>query len=107
MVLTVQTLALGWGDAMRRERGGRVDFFDFLKSSGGPFVGRAWGEAATAWAKHLDRWDARSIDEALAALFAADVALKETRLSSDDQLLVSLVLAMCAPQMTPLSRATA
>ncbi|MEP6691792.1 MAG: DNA polymerase III subunit delta [Gemmatimonadaceae bacterium] len=107
MILTVQTLALGWGEACQRDRGGRVDFYDFLKSSGGAFVGRAWGEATAAWTEHLDKWDAASIDAALAALLATDVALKETRLSSDDQLLASLVLAMCAPRATSLSRAFA
>ncbi|MDQ6829208.1 MAG: DNA polymerase III subunit delta [Gemmatimonadota bacterium] len=96
MALTVQMLALAWGEAARRERGGRLDFFDFLKSGGGVFTGRPWGEAATAWAKYASNWDSASLDAALDSLLAADIALKETRLSSDDQLLSSLVLAMCA-----------
>ena len=43
------------------------------------------------------RWTAAELDAALAALLAADAALKETRLSSDEQLLTTLVLALCAP----------
>ncbi len=97
MVITVQTFALAWGEAARRERGGRVDYYDFLKSGSNVFTGRPWGEAATSWAKYASKWDAASLDAALDLLLAADIALKETRLSSDDQLLSSLVLALCTP----------
>jgi hypothetical protein len=34
-------------------------------------------------------------ERALSALLAADTAAKETRVSSDEQLLMSLVLAFC------------
>ena len=61
----------------------------------GAFPGRPWGEAVGAWAKHTDRWSAAQLDAALSALLAADVALKETRLSSEEQLLTSLVLTLC------------
>jgi DNA polymerase-3 subunit delta len=97
MALTTQMLALAWGETVRRERG-RIDFFDFLKSGSGAFTGRPWGEAAASWTKYLSAWDAPSLDAALHALLAADIALKETRLSSDYQLLSSLVLTMCAPR---------
>jgi DNA polymerase-3 subunit delta len=59
-------------------------------------TGRAWGSAATAWAAAVDRWDKTSLEHALDALLAADAALKETRFSSEEQLLTTLVLAMCA-----------
>jgi hypothetical protein len=36
------------------------------------------------------------VEAALAALLSADAALKETRLSSDEQLLTTLVLTLCA-----------
>jgi DNA polymerase-3 subunit delta len=49
----------------------------------------------TAWTKHASQWTAADVDAALAALLAADAALKETKLSSDEQLLTSLVLALC------------
>lgn len=99
MALTTQTLALAWGEAMRGRgvSASRLEgeFFGLLKSAGGAYTGRPWGEAAKAWAKHVDRWSARSLDAALEALLAADIALKETRVSSDEQLLATLVLALC------------
>jgi DNA polymerase-3 subunit delta len=108
MALTTQMLALAWGEAMRRERrlpAGRLEseYFSFLKSAGGAYTGRPWGEAVKAWARHVDRWDAASLDAALAQLLATDIALKETRVSSDEQLLTTLVLALCAsdPRSTP------
>jgi DNA polymerase-3 subunit delta len=98
MNLTTQTLALAYG-AASRERGTPPralfnEYMSLLKESGA-FPGRPWGEAVNAWTRHTDRWDARTLDTALSALLAADVALKETRLSSDEQLLTSLVLTLC------------
>jgi DNA polymerase-3 subunit delta len=40
--------------------------------------------------------DAGALDRALALLLSADVALKETKLSSEEQLLATLVLSLCA-----------
>ncbi|MFL5574987.1 MAG: DNA polymerase III subunit delta [Gemmatimonadaceae bacterium] len=99
MALTTQTLALAWGQAMRQ--GGTSlgalskMYFEFLKEGSG-YPGRPWGEAASAWTKAVDRWDAASLDRALDLLLAADVALKETRLSTDEQTITTLVLALSA-----------
>jgi len=93
MALTTQTLALAWGLA----RPGRADYFAFLKSAGGVYVGRPWGDAASAWAAGGRHWTRPAIDRALAALLAADIALKESRVSTDLQLLSTLVLSLCAP----------
>lgn len=95
MALTTQTLALAWGDAMRARRQ-RADFFALLKSAPGAVTGRPWGDAVAAWTRFVDRWDAHALDAALDALLAADVALKESRLSSDEQLLTTLILTLCA-----------
>jgi DNA polymerase-3 subunit delta len=105
MALTTQTLALAWGQA-RRARGvsasalsgfgGPDSFMTLLKESSGSYVGRPWGEAVRAWAAAVDRWTAESLDRALRLLLDADVALKETKLSSEEQLLATLVLALCA-----------
>lgn len=98
MNLTTQTLAMAYGAAMR-EKGtpSRALFNEYmtLLRESGAFPGRPWGEAVTAWAKHTDRWTAAELDAALTALLFTDAALKETRLSSDEQLLTSLVLAIC------------
>jgi DNA polymerase-3 subunit delta len=96
MALTAQMLALAWGQA-QRERGRTPDFFELLKSGGSVFTGRPWGDAANAWRSALGRWTATDLDTALAALLDADVALKETRLSSDEQVIETLVLALCLP----------
>lgn len=91
MALTTQMLAVGWGIT----RNGRADYFELLKSGKGPFIGRPWGEAARAWSDAERHWTDDAIDGALDALLAADIALKETRISSDAQLLATLVLTLC------------
>jgi DNA polymerase III subunit delta len=104
MALTAQTLAVGWARA-RHERGmatGRLagELFGLLKEAGSVYTGRPWGEAVDTWvrlASHADENDAHGklLDEALDALLTADAALKETRLSSDEQLVTNLVLTLC------------
>jgi DNA polymerase-3 subunit delta len=103
MALTAQTLAVAWARA-RREHGippGRLssELFGLLKEAGSVYTGRPWGEAVDAWAKGATRSDGdrdgRTLDAALEALLAADFALKESRLSSDEQLLTNLVLTLC------------
>lgn len=92
MALTAQMLAIGWGITRTR-----ADYFELLKS-GKAFPMRPWGEAARAWSAAERYWDDDAIDAALDALLAADIALKETRLSSDTQLLTNLVLALCGAE---------
>ena len=98
MNLTTQTLALMYGvaarDAGTSPRAMFNEYMALLKETGA-FPGRPWGEAVNAWARHTDKWTAAELDHALSALLVADVALKETRLSSEEQLLSSLVLALC------------
>jgi DNA polymerase-3 subunit delta len=100
MALTTQTLALAWGEAAmaRGMAPGRLqgEYFNFLKSGGGAYTGRPWGDAVRAWSATAAKWDVASLDAALEALLAADIALKDTRVSSDEQTLATLVLALCA-----------
>lgn len=100
MNLTTQTLAMAYGAAARANgipaRALFNEYMALLKESGA-FPGRPWGEAVTAWARNTDRWSGSELDAALHALLLADAALKETRLSSDEQLLTSLVLSLCGP----------
>ena len=51
---------------------------------------------ATAWSRMLQSWTPGDMDSALDSLLAADAALKDTRASSAEQLLSSLVLSLCA-----------
>ena len=99
MALATQTIALSWGRA-RMEEGlsqNRLqnEYFNLLKQSGSSFTGRSWGSAAVIWASSTDRWTARSLGRALSALLDADIALKETRVSSEEQVVATLVLSMC------------
>ena len=99
MALTAQTLAIGWAQAAR-ERGTHAaklngDLFNLLKESGSVYTGRSWGEFVATCARASDLWSARAIDAALDALLSADSCLKDTRLSSDEQLLSNLVLSLC------------
>jgi len=99
MMLSTQAFALAFGRS-RRDAGvptNRLpgEFFAFLKENGG-YPGRPWGEAASAWTKVVDRWSATACDRALVLLLEADVALKETTVSSPEQVIMSLVLSLCA-----------
>jgi DNA polymerase-3 subunit delta len=98
MHLATQMLALSYGEAARA-RGIPVrslynEFMTLLKETGA-FPGRPWGEAVSSWTKYSERWSEGELDTALAVLLAADEAFKETKISSDEQLLTSLVLALC------------
>jgi DNA polymerase-3 subunit delta len=93
MALTVQTLGLGWAHAVR-ERGGRPDMFNLLKETGAyPF--RSWSEFASTCTKNYNLWPPRVVDDAMQALLEADMSLKTTRLSSEEQVIANLVLALC------------
>jgi DNA polymerase-3 subunit delta len=99
MALTAQMLCIGWAQAAR-ERGTSPaklngDLFDLLKTSGSVFTGRSWGEFVATCAKQSERWSADAVDDALEALLVADSAMKESKLSSDEQLLANLVLSLC------------
>jgi DNA polymerase III subunit delta len=100
MALATQTLAIGWLLAAR-ERGLAQHLFEsqlfgLLKENPSSVVGRPWGEAVKAWVHAVRHWDAAAVDRAISLLLAADLALKDTRISSEEQLLTSLLLAMTA-----------
>jgi len=98
MALTVQTIALAYGEALRSAgtapRALYSEFMQLLRDTGA-FPHRPWGEAVGAWTKYADRWSRADVDVALTALLAADAGLKDTRVSSDQQYLTSLVLTLC------------
>jgi DNA polymerase-3 subunit delta len=100
MALTTQTLAIGWLLAARARglpaQHMERELFALLKANPSSLVGRPWGEGVKSWVRALKHWDETSIDRVLELLLAADTALKETRISSDEQLLTTLVLSMAA-----------
>jgi DNA polymerase-3 subunit delta len=100
MALATQTLAIAFGRALLDSGTppGRIDneLFGLLKEAGSAYTGRSWGDAVRCWSRALDKWTAVELDRALAALLDCDAALKESRISSDEQLLQSLILTLCA-----------
>jgi DNA polymerase III subunit delta len=98
MLLATQTVAMAWARAARS--GGlpaqrlEQEFFNLMRAGGG-FPGRPWGEAAKCWARNLPKWSAADLARGVRLLGAADVALKDTRVSSDEAVLTSLVLSLC------------
>lgn len=100
MALTTQTLAMGWALAAR-ERGVpqhqlAAGLFDLLKENPSSVVGRPWGEGVKSWMRMMEHWNADAIDHALLSLMAADASLKDARVSSEEQVLMSVVLALAA-----------
>lgn len=100
MALTTQLLAIGWGLAAR-DRGlaqsrFESEFFGLLKENPSSVAGRPWGEAVKVWTRALAFWDHASVESALRALAAADASLKDTKISSEEQILTSLVLSFTA-----------
>jgi len=100
LAMTTQVLAIGWGLAAR-ERGLaqhrlESEFFGLLKENASSVTGRPWGEAVKVWTRALPYWDSESVDHALRALASADASLKDTKISSEEQILTSLVLSLSA-----------
>ena len=94
-----QIFAMGWGRA-KVDAGmaaGRLsgEYMQMFREFGGP-IGRSWGEASAVWAAHTMHWSPAEYDGALAALLAADVALKSTTVTRDAQVVATLVLTLCA-----------
>jgi DNA polymerase-3 subunit delta len=103
MALTSQTLVMGWAQAARDRGAGpakvNADMWTLMKTSGSIFTGRSWGEFVATCSKEHERWSARAIDDALEALHFADFSIKESRVSSDEQILQTLVLTLCGAAM--------
>ncbi len=98
MAVTAQMLAIGWGVAARA-RGlsqSRLEgeFFGLLKEGGSVYTGRPWGEAVKCWARAVPKWNAADVERAVPHLIAADAALKDTKVSSEAQVVTSLLLAI-------------
>ena len=102
MALSTQMLAVSWGRAKLDEGLPRArlsqEYFNLLRETGA-FTGRPWGSATAVWSRAAERWTRESLDRALDSLLEADVALKESRVSSEEQLLASLLLSLCAGEV--------
>jgi len=103
MALSTQMLAVSWGRAKLDEGLPRArlsqEYFNLLRETGA-FTGRSWGSATAVWSRAAERWTRESLDRALDSLLEADVALKESRVSSEEQLLASVLLSLCAGEVS-------
>jgi DNA polymerase-3 subunit delta len=99
MGLATQFLALAWGRAQLERGTGRnalsQQYFGLLKETGA-FPMRPWGEAVSAWVRYVDRWTLPQLDWALDRLLEADCALKGSKVSDEEQVMTTLILALCA-----------
>jgi DNA polymerase III subunit delta len=96
MALTTQTLAL----AIRNTREfpasrQRDEYYSLLKRGSSNLTGRAWGETIDSWMRANGKWSTDDLDHALEVLLQADLSLKTSRVSSDEQILASAVLSIC------------
>ena len=93
MTLTTQMLALALG----KTRGARssFDYVQILKTGTSNVVGRTWGEATGVWARAASKWSVADLDHALEVLLHADIALKQSRVSSEEQIMATAILSMC------------
>ncbi len=97
MMLGTQMLAMAWGRA-KRDAGWSSsqlarEYMTYMRETGG-FVGRPWGEAGSLWTRAVEKWQHDELRRALRLLFDADVALKDTRVSNEEQIMMTLVMAM-------------
>jgi len=99
MALATQMGAIAWGRAARDRgvppAGVQAGYWALLKA-GKAYPGRKWGDAVEAWQQATNRWTSPQLDDAMREILAADVAAKESRVSSEEQLITSLVLSLCA-----------
>jgi DNA polymerase III subunit delta len=99
MALGTQFLGIAFCAARLEERAHPAklsgELFSMMKE-GGAYTARPWGEATQAWMRAAPRWNTAQLDAVLERLAVADHALKDTRLSSDEQVLSTLVLALCS-----------
>jgi DNA polymerase-3 subunit delta len=99
MVLTVNMMATDWGKA-KRDEGMSVgvisrEYYNLLKETGATLTGRPWSEAISSWTRAFNHWTPRQLEAAMEALLKADIALKESKISSEAQIVSSLILTMC------------
>lgn len=96
MALTTQMLALAIGKS-RNLPPARLssEYYALLKRGSSNMTGRGWGEAVACWARANGKWSLADLDHALDVLLQTDLALKNSRVSSDEHILSTAILAIC------------
>jgi len=96
--LGTQLLAIGIAAAARRagasESSVRGRMWDLLRS-GSINAGSPWGEAVDRWMRSVPLWSDADIQSGVRVLLAADRSAKDSRVGTDEQILSSVVLALC------------
>jgi DNA polymerase III subunit delta len=96
MALTTQTLALAIGRARNIPPARQSnEYFQLLRAGSSNMTARAWGEATAAWMRAHGKWSAEELDHALAILLQTDLALKGSKVSTEEQILATAILQMC------------
>jgi DNA polymerase III subunit delta len=100
MSISAQFMGIGWCRA-RRDAGAdssnlQREGFGLARRVPQFMDPRAPGVRLSAWARASKDWGASEIDAALDAMLAADIALKQTRVASEEQIVSTAVLAACA-----------
>jgi DNA polymerase-3 subunit delta len=97
MALTTQMLALAIAKARHIPPARQSsEFYALLKRGSSNLTGRGWGEAVACWTRAGAKWNIADLDHALEILLQADLSLKNSRVSSDEHILSSAILAICA-----------
>ena len=109
MALATQFIAVAWARALR-DRGtpmGQMynELFGLLKENSRAYTARSWGDAVKSWTRGVERWSAWQLDQAMTLLLTTDAALKESRLSSEEQAVSTLILSLCGMPARPLRTA--
>jgi DNA polymerase-3 subunit delta len=106
--LSTQMMAMAYARALldAGESTSRLQqhLFAFLGAFRSALTGRPWGEAVRVWARAVQAWNAADLDHACELLLRTDMQLKESRTSSDEQILATLVLELCASETPVASR---
>ncbi|MFN2635475.1 MAG: DNA polymerase III subunit delta [Gemmatimonadaceae bacterium] len=102
MALSTQMLGIAWGRAKLDEGVSRSrlnqEYFDLLRETSA-FTGRSWGSATAVWTRAAERWSREALEDAVDFLLDADIALKESKVSSEEQLLATVILSLCAAEV--------
>jgi hypothetical protein len=66
-----------------------------LKRGSSNLTGRGWGEAVASWTRANGKWTMADLDHALHVLLQTDLSLKNSRVSSDEHIISTAILAIC------------